>query len=85
MELARLVADFPDRALVYLATPGSARQNAKAYYVCGEHDGAAAYVGSASLTRGGLETNHEAGILLNDTPESFSTTQTTTQPRWKPS
>jgi replicative DNA helicase len=75
MELARLVADFPDRALVNLATPGSARQNGKAYYVRGEHDGAAAYVGSANLTRGGLETNHEAGILLNDTDDDPATVE----------
>jgi replicative DNA helicase len=66
MALARLVADFPDSALVYLATPGGGRQNGKSYYVRGEDSGAAAYVGSANLTRGGLETNHEAGIILND-------------------
>lgn len=66
MELARLVADFPGSALVYLATPGSGRQNGKAYYVRAEQSGAAAYVGSANLTRGGLETNHEVGITLDD-------------------
>ena len=65
MELARLTTDFPDQAEAYLATPGSGRQNAKAYYIRGR-DGACAYVGSANLTRGGLETNHEAGILLSD-------------------
>jgi HKD family nuclease len=64
-ELARLVAEFPGRALAYLATPGNGRQNGKTYYVRGEH-GAAAYVGSANLTRGGLETNQETGITLND-------------------
>jgi HKD family nuclease len=64
-ELARLVAEFPGRALAYLATPGSGRQNGATYYVRGEH-GATAYVGSANLTRAGLETNQETGILLND-------------------
>lgn len=64
-ELASLVAEFPGRALVYLATPGNGRQNGTTYYVRGEH-GAAAYVGSANLTRGGLETNQETGIILND-------------------
>jgi HKD family nuclease len=62
--LARLVADFPDRGLVYLATPGSGRQNGKTYYVRGQQ-GAAAYVGSANLTRGGLEANHETAVVLD--------------------
>jgi replicative DNA helicase/HKD family nuclease len=75
MELARLVADFPAHAEVYLATPGSGRQNGKTYYVRGEQDGAAAYVGSANLTRGGLETNHEAGILLDDADDDPATVE----------
>jgi replicative DNA helicase len=75
MELARLAADFPGRAQVYLAAPGSGRQNGKAYYVRGERDGAGAYVGSANLTRGGLETNHEAGIVLNDADDGPAVVQ----------
>jgi replicative DNA helicase len=65
-ELARLVAEFPDRASVYLALPGGGRQNGKTYYVRDEQHRAAAYVGSANLTRGGLETNQEAAIVLDD-------------------
>ncbi len=74
--LARVVADFPERAMVYLATPGAGRQNGKTYYVRDEHERCAAYVGSANLTRGGLETNQEAGIVLDDAVDGAAAVET---------
>jgi len=74
--LARVAADFPEHAMVYLATPGAGRQNGKTYYVRDEHEGCAAYVGSANLTRGGLETNQEAGIVLDDAVDGTAAVET---------
>ena len=62
--------------MVYLATPGAGRQNGKTYYVRDEHKRCAAYVGSANLTRGGLETNQEAGIVLDDAVDGAAAVET---------
>jgi HKD family nuclease len=62
--LADLAARFPTQAKVYLATPEGGLQHAKTYYVRGQDGRSAAYVGSGNLTRGGLETNQEAAVVL---------------------
>jgi HKD family nuclease len=74
--LARVAAGFPEQAMLYLATPGAGRQNGKTYYVRDEQERCAAYVGSANLTRGGLETNLEAGIVLNDADDGTAAVET---------
>jgi hypothetical protein len=62
--------------MLYLATPGAGRQNGKTYYVRDEQERCAAYVGSANLTRGGLETNLEAGIALDDAVDGTAAVET---------
>lgn len=63
--LAGLAADFPGHVMVCLAGPGPGWQNARTYYVRAADGTCMAYVGSASLTRGGLAANHEAGVVLD--------------------
>lgn len=63
--LADAIEGFPHAASIHLAAPAGGIQNAKTYYVKNTSGRAAAYVGSANLTRGGLTANQEAGVLLD--------------------
>lgn len=50
----------------YLAASSAGMQNGKTYYVQAESGAREAYVGSANLTHGGMEANHEATVIIND-------------------
>jgi HKD family nuclease len=62
--LAGLSATYPGQVSFHLAGPEPAWQNAKTYYVRSADETSTAYVGSANLTHGGLESNFEAGVIL---------------------
>ena len=63
--LAGMSAAYPGQASLHLAGPEPAWQNAKTYYVRAADETRTAYVGSANLTHGGLESNYEAGLILH--------------------
>lgn len=63
--LAGMFATYSGQADLHLAGPEPAWQNAKTYYVRLADETRTAYVGSANLTHGGLESNFEAGVILH--------------------
>jgi HKD family nuclease len=63
--LAGIAAAYPGLMSLHLAGSEPAWQNAKTYYVRSGDDTRTAYVGSANLTRAGLESNYEAGVILH--------------------
>lgn len=67
-ELLELL-DGAAQAQVRVVTDPEVFHNAKTYYVRYPDQRAEAWVGSANLTRGGLMTNHEAGVLLGSDQE----------------
>jgi len=63
--LAGMSAAYPGQVSLHLAGPEPAWQNAKTYYVRAADETRTAYVGSANLTHGGLESSYEAGLILH--------------------
>ncbi|MDL4813137.1 DnaB-like helicase C-terminal domain-containing protein [Actinomadura opuntiae] len=73
--LSAVTADFGETATIHLATPSVGWQNAKTYYSRDRNGRAAAYIGSANLTRGGWDRNHEAGLVLDSDIDDKDTLQ----------
>lgn len=67
--LAELGTAYPGLVTATLAPPEPGWQNAKTYYLQAADGSREVYIGSANLTRGGLEANHEAGIVLDSRVE----------------
>jgi HKD family nuclease/cytidylate kinase len=65
LALESLVRSYPGQASVRVVTAPNVFQNAKTYYVRTTGGQTAAWVGSANLTYGGLETNHEAAVVFD--------------------
>ena len=63
--LAGISVAYPGQVSLHLVGPEPAWQNAKTYYVRSADETRTAYVGSANLTHGGLESNFEAGVILH--------------------
>ena len=65
IRLSELLTPFGDQATLRVVVHPDEFQNAKTYYMRFPDGHAEAWIGSANLTRGGLQTNHEAAVFLD--------------------